>query len=182
VTYFFIAFGGYLIGSIPSAFLLVRRQAGVDIRSVGSGNVGGFNAYTVTNSRWIGIAVGVLDALKGVAAVLLAGWLTEWNFWMQSTGLIAALIGHNYPVWLKFKGGRGLATAAGGSLLLGVPGFLAWGVVWVIVYKVTKDILRGNSVRDSRPLACSRSPRKNRPDGICDNDVLRQHCPFPSSS
>lgn len=146
MTYFLIALGCYLIGSIPTAFLLVRRQAGVDIRSAGSGNVGGFNAYTVTNSRWIGIAVGVLDGVKGIVAVLIAGWLTDWNFWMQSTGLIAALIGHNYSVWLKFKGGRGLATAAGGSLMLGAPGLVVWGTVWLATYKITNDILRGNIV------------------------------------
>lgn len=136
--------GSYLIGSIPTAFLLVRRQAGIDIRTAGSGNIGGFNAFRVTNSRWIGLAVGVLDGVKGAIVVVLIGSFIGWNFWMQSLGLISSMIGHNYPIWLKFRGGRGLATAAGGSLILGIPGFVVWGITWLVTYRLTKDILYGN--------------------------------------
>ncbi|MEK6565125.1 MAG: glycerol-3-phosphate acyltransferase, partial [Bacteroidota bacterium] len=103
---------GYLIGSIPTAFLVVKRTAGVDIRQSGSGNVGGYNAFTVTRSKSIGFVVGVLDGVKGLVAVFVAS-LTGEMVSLQMLALFGAVLGHNYPVWLRFKGGRGLATACG---------------------------------------------------------------------
>ncbi len=146
MLYLLSACGGYLIGSIPTAYLLVRRSEGVDIRQTGSGNVGGYNAYVVTRSRLVGLLVIVLDMLKGLAVVLLAGALLGPEFWLRGIGLAAALIGHNYPVWLKFKGGRGLATAAGGLFAIGISYTLLWCVLWAAEFRRSKDILSGNLV------------------------------------
>jgi glycerol-3-phosphate acyltransferase PlsY len=134
---------GYLIGSIPTAFLVVRHTAGVDIRQSGSGNVGGFNAFTVTRSKSIGYLVGVLDGVKGLAAVFVAG-LTGETVSLQMLALFGAVLGHNYPVWLRFKGGRGLATACGGLLLIGVSYTAVWCTLWILVYLLRKDILFAN--------------------------------------
>ncbi len=138
--------GGYIIGSIPTAFLLVRRRKGIDIREAGSGNVGAFNAFEVTRSRTSGLIVGVIDALKGfvVSAGLL--WVFRVSFDLQAIGFLGTVIGHNYPVWLRFKGGRGLATAAGGLFAIGFAYTLTWCLIWLVVYKVRKDIHIGNLV------------------------------------
>jgi glycerol-3-phosphate acyltransferase PlsY len=124
--------GGYIIGSIPVAYFLVRWKARVDIREAGSGNAGGFNAFYVTHSRGVGILVGVLDALKGLVTVAAAMFLHRDAFSLQAVALLGAIAGHNYPVWLKFKGGRGLATTAGGLFLLGFSYTIAWCVVWLV--------------------------------------------------
>jgi len=134
---------GYLIGSIPTAFLVVKRMSGVDIRQSGSGNVGGYNAFTVTRSKSIGYLVGVLDGVKGLVAVFVAG-LTGEMVSLQMLALFGAVLGHNYPVWLRFKGGRGLATACGGLLLIGVSYPALWCTLWVLLYLLRKDILFAN--------------------------------------
>jgi len=132
------------VGSLPTAFLLVRRKAGIDIRASGSGNVGGYNAYYVTRSRLVGLLVILLDVLKGWLPVVGVGLLSGGDFWIQATALGGVLIGHNYPVWLAFKGGRGLASAAGGLFGLGVSYMIVWILVWTASYWQRRDILRGN--------------------------------------
>jgi glycerol-3-phosphate acyltransferase PlsY len=134
----------YLIGSIPTAYLVVRWKAGIDIRQAGSGNVGAFNTFDVTKSKRIGIIVGLLDALKGFIVAGALGWIFKFSFEYQAAGLLAAIIGHNYPVWLKFKGGRGLATGAGGMFAVGLAYTLVWCILWATVYSLRKDILLGN--------------------------------------
>ena len=101
---------GYLAGSVPFAFLLARR-AGVDVRVAGSGNVGAANVLRTTGA-WPGLMVMVLDVGKGAAAVLLAQ-LTSSGPAMPALGGAAAVLGHVYPVWLRFHGGKGVAVAAG---------------------------------------------------------------------
>ena len=139
-----ILIGSYLIGSVPTAYLVVRRKAGVDIRKAGSGNVGAFNTFDVTKSKIVGITVGVLDALKGFLVSASLAWLLKSSCEVQEAGLVCAIIGHNYPVWLKFKGGRGLATGAGGLFAVGLSYTIAWCVVWAVTYGARKDILLGN--------------------------------------
>jgi glycerol-3-phosphate acyltransferase PlsY len=136
----------YLIGSIPTAFLLVRWKAGIDIRHAGSGNVGAFNTFDVTKSKQIGIIVGLLDALKGFIVAGALWWILKLTLEYQAAGLIAVIVGHNYPIWLRFKGGRGLATGAGGMFAIGLAYTLVWCIVWFSVYKYKKDILIGNLV------------------------------------
>jgi glycerol-3-phosphate acyltransferase PlsY len=136
--------GGYLFGSIPTAYLIVRRRAGIDIRKTGSGNVGAFNSYDVTQSKRIGIIVGVLDGVKGFLVALTVGQILGGSFWNQSVALCGALIGHNYPVWLRFRGGRGLAPAAGGMFAIGISYTIVWCAAWAVAFGLVKDILKAN--------------------------------------
>ena len=138
--------GGYLFGSIPFAYLLTRGVAEIDIRKAGSGNVGGYNAYIVTQSKWTGLLAGVLDCLKGLIAVQASLWLHPDSYLSQCVALLGALAGHNYSIWIGFKGGRGLATAAGGMLLLGLSYGVIWCVAWFIAKTLKRDILTSNLV------------------------------------
>lgn len=101
---------GYLAGSVPFAYLLARR-VGIDVRRAGSGNVGATNVFRTTG-KWRGVTAMVLDVAKGVAAVLLAN-LTGAGAGMAAASGAAAVVGHIYPVWLRFHGGKGVAVAAG---------------------------------------------------------------------
>lgn len=139
-------FAGYLVGSIPMAYLVVRLRAGLDVRTQGSRNVGAFNAYNVTQSKKTGIVVGILDGIKGLVIALVAGQLLGGSFWIQSLALFGGIIGHNYPIWLRFHGGRGLSTAAGGSFVIGVSYTIVWCLTWFISFKIIKDILNANLV------------------------------------
>ncbi len=136
--------GGYLLGSIPFAYLIVRERAHIDIRDTGSGSAGGFNAYLSTHSGWIGAPSGCLDALKGFSAVFLAGWLVPGSYFGQALALIGAIAGHNYPIWTEFKGGRGLATTAGGMFTLGLSYAIVWCTVWLLARLLKRDILSAN--------------------------------------
>ncbi|NNF59496.1 MAG: glycerol-3-phosphate acyltransferase [Rhodothermaceae bacterium] len=128
---------GYVLGSVPFAYLLVRWRRGMALHTVGSTNVGASNAFATTGSRRLGGAVLALDVLKGAAAVGV-GWLLYGTaaFRPGAAALLGAVAGHNYNVWLsrqagRLVGGKGLATAAGGFLLL-APGLLpAWGLLFV---------------------------------------------------
>jgi glycerol-3-phosphate acyltransferase PlsY len=102
--------GAYLLGSIPTGLLLARAK-GVDIRAVGSGNIGATNVSRTLGKR-LGVLVLVLDALKGLAPVLAARFLHLGSEVMAAVGL-AAILGHVFPVWLRFRGGKGVATALG---------------------------------------------------------------------
>jgi glycerol-3-phosphate acyltransferase PlsY len=108
---FWIVVAGYLIGSIPFAYLLARRVGGVDIRIVGSGNVGAANLVRVTGLA-VGVTAALLDMAKGSAVILLAHRIGADETLKAATGL-AAVVGHIYPVWLRFRGGKGVATACG---------------------------------------------------------------------
>ena len=144
LQYLIYAFDGYLIGSVPTAYLLVRWKTGGDIRTAGSTKVGAFNAYDTTKSRALGIAVGLLDALKGFTVAVLVGPVLGGGFWLQACAVLGVLIGHCYPVWLRFKGGRGLASLAGAMLAIGLSYPLLWCLVWYAVYRATKKILAAN--------------------------------------
>ncbi len=102
----------YLLGSIPFGYLIVRWQKGIDVRSTGSGSIGATNV--MRNLGLIGfVATFLLDFAKGAAAVLLAArWTGHAPLWIAA-GAFAAVVGHCFPVWLKFRGGKGVATAAG---------------------------------------------------------------------
>ena len=135
----------YLIGSIPVGFLVVRKKANVDIRDAGSGRAGGFNAYVVTRSRLTGVLVGILDAMKGLFPVLAATLIFPGSFLHGGLSLFGAIVGHNLPVWTRFQGGRGLATAAGGMMLLGFSFAILWCLIWFITkVALRRDILVSN--------------------------------------
>jgi len=111
-----VAISAYLIGSFPTAYVIGKHVKGIDISRNGTGNIGAMNAYEVTGSKTIGITVGLVDLLKGLLVTFLA------QHELGSTaGLAAAffaVLGHNYSIFMRFKGGRGLATAAGGLLIV----------------------------------------------------------------
>jgi glycerol-3-phosphate acyltransferase PlsY len=132
MTLFAIPVAAYLLGSIPFGVILARLFAGTDVRKAGSGNIGATNVARVVGPL-AGVLTLVLDAAKGAAAVLLAERLSNDNAtWMMIAGL-AALVGHCYPVWLKFKGGKGVATAAGIFAALCPLACLAAVILFVLV-------------------------------------------------
>lgn len=107
-----LVLAGYLLGSIPFGYLLVRVQSGGDIRAMGSGNIGATNV--ARTAGWsIGVATLVLDGAKGFFAVWLAGHFSDGNIRFMMFAGLAAILGHIFPVWLKFSGGKGVATALG---------------------------------------------------------------------
>jgi acyl phosphate:glycerol-3-phosphate acyltransferase len=123
---------GYLAGSVPFAFLLARR-AGIDVRVAGSGNVGAANVLRTTGA-WRGVIVMGLDMAKGAVAVVLAS-LTNAGVALTALAAAAAVVGHIYPVWLRFKGGKGVAVAAGVFAVLSPAATaLAAGLFLVIVW------------------------------------------------
>lgn len=127
---------GYLAGSVPFAFLLARR-AGIDVRVTGSGNVGAANVLRTTGV-WRAVAVMSLDVAKGAAAVLVANLLVG-GVWIAALTGVAAIVGHIYPVWLRFHGGKGVAVAAGVFSVLtpiatGIAATLFLVIVWLTRY------------------------------------------------
>lgn len=134
---------GYLFGSIPTGYLIVKYRSRIDITQAGSGNVGALNAGVVTGSKATGILVGVLDGLKGLAVVLGASWLTEGHLPLAAA-LLGAVVGHNYPVWLRFRGGRGLATACGGLFAIGLAYTAVWCLTWLALKLTGRSVLAAN--------------------------------------
>ncbi|MFC4165879.1 glycerol-3-phosphate 1-O-acyltransferase PlsY [Teichococcus aestuarii] len=126
---------GYLSGSVPYGLLLTRAAGLGDIRQIGSGNIGATNVLRTGNKK-VAAATLLLDALKGVVPVLALGAL-----WGRDAGLVAglaALLGHIFPVWLGFKGGKGVATGAGVLLAAAWWVGLACAVLWFVMAKVTR--------------------------------------------
>ncbi len=140
MKYLFIIIFSYLLGSIPTAYLLVKWKHGKDIREEGSGNVGTLNSFEVTKSKLVAIITLIIDLLKGTLPVFVAHKLNETSFSISVTALIFAVAGHCFNPWLKFKGGRGLATAAGGSIMLSPLILLVWLLLWLIAYVFKKNI------------------------------------------
>src|SRR6516162_11693219 len=107
----------YLLGAIPFGYLLVRWKTGGDVRSSGSGNIGATNVLRTTG-RVAGIATLLLDIAKGYVAVWLAGRWTEHDWFWMSAAALAVMAGHAYPVFLRFKGGKAVASFVGAFLCL----------------------------------------------------------------
>jgi acyl phosphate:glycerol-3-phosphate acyltransferase len=131
----------YLVGSIPFAQLLSQRQ-GVDLRRVGSGNVGATNVLRTLGVRAAVLAM-MLDAVKGTIAVLVAQRLTNGVTPPVAAGL-ASMLGHVYPVWLRFKGGKGVATAAGAFAVLTPVALGAAAAVFLLAVAITRFISVGS--------------------------------------
>lgn len=142
----------YALGSVPFGLLLAKAAGKGDIRQVGSGNIGATNVLR-TGSKWLAAAVLVLDAGKGFLAV----WLV-WRWWPDAAPLAAlgAVVGHCFPVWLRFKGGKGVATALGVCLGLGWPIGLAYAIVWLGMLAMTRiSSLGGMSAAVAAPVAAA---------------------------
>ena len=144
---------GYLLGSIPFAYLLVRRVSGVDLRMAGSGNVGATNVFR-TSRRSIAFAAVILDLAKGSAAVLMAQRLGG-DESMRAAAGVAAVVGHVYPVWLNFRGGKGVATACGVFGVLAPPATITALAVFFVTVGVTRFVSLGSMIATAivAPLA-----------------------------
>ncbi|HWA90763.1 MAG TPA: glycerol-3-phosphate 1-O-acyltransferase PlsY [Rhizomicrobium sp.] len=126
---------GYLLGSIPFGLIFAWLAGAGDVRKIGSGSIGATNVLR-TGNRWAAAGTLVFDAAKGVAAVLLArAWLGEYAALAAALG---AVLGHLFPVWLKFKGGKGIATAAGVLLALYWPVAALGAATWLVVAVVSR--------------------------------------------
>jgi glycerol-3-phosphate acyltransferase PlsY len=121
---------GYLLGSIPFGLIATRLAGTGDIRAIGSGNIGATNVLR-TGRKGLAAVTLIGDMIKGTIAVLIAAWL--WGHEASLAAALGAVLGHVFPVWLGFKGGKGVATYIG--VLLGVawPAVVAFGVVWALV-------------------------------------------------
>jgi glycerol-3-phosphate acyltransferase PlsY len=134
--------GSYLIGSIPFSWIVVRLKTGKDIREEGSGNVGATNAMRAAG-RWAGALALLLDVAKGVVPVLVARSMGAPPL-VESCVATLAVLGHMYPVWLRFRGGKGVATAAGAlGALAPIPAALS-AVVFGIVTAVSRYVSLGS--------------------------------------
>ena len=133
---------GYLLGSIPSG-LLISQAKGIDIRKVGSGNIGGTNVLRALGFKWAAITI-ISDVLKGVIPAYLAihpasifGGGVNFLDWQITLVAISPILGHIFPVWLKFKGGKGVATTLGVLfVLLGWKFFLILLLIWLLVLAI----------------------------------------------
>ena len=139
----------YLIGSIPFGYLIVRHKVGADIRETGSGGTGATNV-----SRRAGKAAGVftlvLDALKGVLAIIVAQLIIGESGssidWLTAAAAIAVIAGHIFPVWLRFRGGKGVATGVGVFLMLAPIATFCAAIIFVVVVSITKYVSLGSMV------------------------------------
>ena len=148
---------GYALGSVPFGLLLAKAAGKGDIRQVGSGNIGATNVLR-TGNKGLAAAVLLLDAGKGFLAVWLVGrWLPD----AVALGALGAVVGHCFPVWLGFKGGKGVATTLGVCLALGWALGLAYAAVWLIVMAATRiSSLGGMSAAVAAPIAAAATGRE----------------------
>jgi glycerol-3-phosphate acyltransferase PlsY len=142
------ALAAYLLGSIPTGFLVAKAR-GIDIRTVGSGNIGATNAFRILG-RGTGLVVLLADVLKGWTAVQLAAPILARLVpgapadYLRITAGITAILGHNYTCWLGFKGGKGIATSAGVLLAL-VPWALLIALgIWILMFVLTRYVSVGS--------------------------------------
>ncbi|MEY2562686.1 MAG: acyl phosphate:glycerol-3-phosphate acyltransferase [Verrucomicrobiota bacterium] len=140
-----IACLGYLFGSFPPGYF-AGRISGVDIRSAGSGNIGATNVLRVLGKRW-GYAVFLADAFKGFAAVRLTLFIAHrvpsaqpYAEYLAILAAVCAVIGHSFPVWLRFKGGKGVATSAGALFGLMPLAVVIVFLIWLIVFETTRYV------------------------------------------
>ncbi len=141
---FLVLFAGYLIGSFPTAYLLGKIIRGIDIREHGSGNVGATNVLRVLGKKW-GIIALLADIFKGALAVLTAILFLSPNSspyysWILLAAGIAAILGHLFPVWLKFKGGKGVAVGAGIFFVLTPLEMSICFIVFILILVLTRYV------------------------------------------
>src|SRR3954451_15892627 len=129
----------YLLGAIPFGYLLVKWKTGGDVRAKGSGNIGATNVMRTTG-RAAGIATLLLDIAKGYFAVWIAGRLTNHDSLWMSVAALAVMAGHAYPVFLRFQGGKAVASAVGAFLCLTPWALAAEVIVFVVIVAWTRHI------------------------------------------
>lgn len=129
---------GYLIGCIPTAWIALRLSTGQNVTDEGTGNVGAMNVYEVSGKRILGLLVMLGDALKGMAAVFIARAMH--GDWFAATAfcMVGVIAGHNFNIFLKGRGGRGLATAMGAFAVLNPAAVVTWFVMYLTGYYVVR--------------------------------------------
>jgi glycerol-3-phosphate acyltransferase PlsY len=141
---------GYLLGSIPFGLVLTRVAGKGDIRNIGSGNIGATNVLR-TGSKWLALLTVVLDCLKASAAIILSQLLFG-----RETGAFAAsgaMLGHLYPVWLRFRGGKGVATFLGVLIALLWPAALVYAAIWIFLLMTLRiSSIAGMTAAISAPI------------------------------
>lgn len=136
----------YLLGSIPSAYLIVKLWTGKNIYKEGTGNAGAMNSFDITGKKAVGVAVFFIDFLKGAAAVGFAKGIGA-EYIAVALSAVWALLGHNYSIFKGFKGGRGLATTTGALLMLNPLGVIFWALMWVTGRAIiTKNVHINNTI------------------------------------
>jgi acyl phosphate:glycerol-3-phosphate acyltransferase len=148
-TSLLIAVVSYLVGSIPFGYLLVRLFRGEDVRQSGSGNIGATNVSR--KSPALGVLTLVLDAAKGTAAVALSYVVADHMVaipYLEQTalGALFAVIGHVFPVWLKFRGGKGVATGLGGFVVIAPKAVLIAAVIFILVVLISRYVSLGSII------------------------------------
>ena len=133
-----IALFAYLAGAVPFGYLIVRSTQGKDIRSEGSGNIGATNVYR--SNRWAGVLTLVCDGLKGYLAVRMAGILSDADLFWMALSAVAAIMGHAFTVFLRFKGGKGVATGCGAYLALAPWAVISTLGVFIVVLLLSRYI------------------------------------------
>lgn len=148
LTLLFIA--SYLIGSFPSAFIIVKAFRHQDVTKHGTGNVGTMNTHRATGSKILAIMVLLLDVGKGLLAWFIAKQLSQnYELGIDEAELIsglAVILGHNYSIMMKFKGGKGLATAAGFAIFFEPAIIAIWLISWVIITGITRYFVLGQMI------------------------------------
>jgi len=129
----------YLLGSAPMGYLVVKIVRGEDIRNYGSGNIGATNVGRVMGKRWA-IVVGIFDIVKGGLALLIAKMLGVTSPQVLSIMGVVAVLGHNFPVWLKFKGGKGVATTFGVIFMFHPLASIIGGILWYCIMKIGRYV------------------------------------------
>jgi len=140
-----IALGAYLLGSIPFGYLIVKVREGRDIRASGSGNIGATNVAR-TAGPVAGVVTLLLDLAKGYLAVWLAAKFSGGCLNCMMVGAVAVVLGHMFPVWLKFKGGKGVATGVGAFVLICWPAVAGALVVWIVVVGIWRYVSLGSII------------------------------------
>jgi glycerol-3-phosphate acyltransferase PlsY len=135
--------GAYLIGSVPFSYLVARAFGVADVRRVGSGNVGATNVMR-SAGKAAGLLAFFLDALKGAAAALAVSWLAPTSSVLPALAALGAMIGHMYPLWLRFQGGKGVATGVGAFLPLAPYATLLALCAFALVLAVTRYVSVGS--------------------------------------
>lgn len=144
----------YLIGGIPFGYLLVRWRTGEDVRTQGSGNIGATNVLRTTG-KVLGIVTLLLDIGKGALAVWLMDWATEGNALWMSVASLAVIVGHAFPIFLKFQGGKAVASFVGAFLYLTPAPLFAVVILFVAIVGATKYVSLASMVGAALfPLAC----------------------------
>ena len=140
-----IAVLSYLIGSFPTAYILVKWKSRKNITREGTGNVGTLNALRTTHSKSLAVLVLLGDLLKGALTVYLAKIIFGPGLGVLLTASLFVVLGHDFSIWLKLKGGRGLATGAGVFLIIQPWVVVSWLVLWFLIYMVTRKVAYANA-------------------------------------